>query len=215
MITPRDHDLFAAATSAFDRLDPVIGRFTRPGRALDVRIANSLPRRQQVIDMRDKHYRDTLTGLGVPLWDAYDENAVQLLCTEDDRPVGSLRLTANTSDSGDLQDDFLGVSSVVEPGRFAVVGRALVVPELRTSGVLTAVVHAACRWWLRHGGSTRLVVTCLSATVPAAVAFGGRVLTEPLPLGPLGVPVVLVEVDARRAVDNGCRWLRRHGWSVA
>ncbi|MEV6607346.1 hypothetical protein [Kutzneria sp. NPDC051319] len=215
MIAPRDHDLFAAATSAFDRLDPVIGCYGRPGRALDVRIANSLPRRLQVMEMRDKHYRDTLTGLGVPVWDSYDEDAVQLLCTEDDRPVGSLRLTANTEHSGDLHDDFSGVRSVVAPGRFAVVGRALVVPEQRAHGVLTAVVHAACRWWLRHGDSARLVVTCLSATVPAAVAFGGRVLTEPLPLGPCGVPVVLVEVDARRAVDNGCRWLGQHGWSVA
>jgi hypothetical protein len=214
VITPRDHDLFAAATSAFDRLDPVIGRYGQAGRALDVRIANSLPRRLQVLEMRDKHYRDTLVGLGVPVWDSYDEDAVQLLCTEDDRPVGSLRLTLNTEVSGDLHDDFAGVASVVGPGRFAVVGRALVVPELRTSGVLTAVVHAACRWWLRHGGSSRLVVTSLSATAPAAVAFGGRVLTGPLPLGPHGVPVVLVEVDARRAVDNGCRWLGRRGWSV-
>ena len=215
MITPRDHDLFAAATSAFDRLDPVIGRYGRPGRALDVRIANSLPRRLQVMEMRDKHYRDTLTALGVPVWDAYDEDAVQLLCAEDDRPVGSLRLTVNTAVSGDLHDDFVGVSAVVDSGPFAVVGRALVVPELRTAGVLTAMVHAACRWWLRHGESSRLVVTCLSATVPAAVAFGGRVIVGPLPLGPLGIPVVLVEVDARRAVDNGGRWLGRHGWSVA
>jgi len=214
VITPRDHDLFAAATSAFDRLDPVIGRYERPGRALDVRIATSLPRRQQVFEMRDKHYRDTLSALGVPVWDAYDEDAVQLLCTEDDRPVGSLRLTVNTSVSGDLHDDFAGLSSIVEPGPFAVVGRALVVPELRTAGVLTAVVHASCRWWLRHGDSSRLVVTCLSATVPAAVAFGGRVISSPLPLGPLGVPVVLVEVDAQRAVDNGARWLGRRGWSV-
>ena len=215
MIAPRDHDLFAAATRAFDRLDPVIGHYRGPERALDVRIANSLPRRQQVVRMRDQHYRDTLTGLGVPLWDGYDENAVQLLCTVDDEPVGCLRLTANTEHGGDLHDDFANVRSVLAPGRFAVVGRALVVPELRSCGVLHAVVHAACRWWLRHSGSTRMVVTCLAKTVPAAVAFGGRILTEPLSLGPNGVPVVLVEVDARRAVDIGCRWLARHGWSVA
>lgn len=214
MITPRCHDLFAAATRAFDRLDPVIGRYGSPGRALDVRIANSLPRRQQVIRMRDQHYRDTLTGLGVPVWDAYDENAVQVLCTVDDRPVGCLRLTANTEHGGDLHDDFENVRSVVEPGRFAVIGRALVVPEQRSCGVLQAAVHAACRWWLRHG-SPRLVVTCLSATVPAAVAFGGKVLTGPIPLGPNRVPVVLVEVDAQRAVHNGDRLLDRHGWSVA
>jgi hypothetical protein len=211
VIIPRDHDLFAAATRAFDRLDPVIGRYRYAGRALDVRIANSLPRRQQVIRMRDEHYRDTLTGLGVPVWDGHDEDAVQLLCTSGDRAVGTLRL----SGEDDLHDDFAGVRSVLGSGSFAVVGRALVVPELRSCGVLQAVVHAACRWWLAHGRGARLVVTCLAATVPSAVAFGGRVLTEPLLLGPNRVPVVLVEVDAQTAVDDGCRWLGRHGWSVA
>lgn len=215
MIAARDHDLFAAAARAFDRLDPVIGRYGRPERALDVRIANSLPRRQQVIRLRDQHYRDTLTGLGVPVWDAYDEDAVQLLCTSGDEPVGCLRLTANTEHSGDLHDDFPGVGAVVGPGLFALIGRALVVPELRSRGIFQAVVHAAARWWLRHSGSPRLVVTCLSATVPTAVAFGGRVLTDAIPLGPNRVPVVLVEVDAQQAVHNGGQALDRHGWSVA
>jgi hypothetical protein len=213
MIAPREHDLFAAAARAFDRIDPVIGRYGRPGRELEVRIANGLPRRQQVMGMRDRHYRETLADLGVPVWDQYDEDAVQVLCTEGGEPVGSLRLTENTPGDGDLSDDFDDVRAVLGAGPFAVVGRALVVPERRSCGVLRAVVHAACRW-LDLAGRSRIVVTCLLGTLPAVLSFGGKTLTEPLRLGPRQIPVVLVELDAATAVEFGADWFRAHGWSV-
>ena len=214
MIAPREHDLFAAAALALDRMDPVIGTYGKVDGELEVRIANSLPRRQQVIQMRDRHYRDTLADLGVPVWDQYDEDAVQVLCTDAGEPVGSLRLTDNTAWRGDLSDDFDNVRGVLGTGPFAVVGRALVVPEQRSCGVFQAAVHAACHW-LHRAGRSRIVVTCLLASIPAVLSFGGKTLTEPLRLGPRRIPVVLVELDAATAVETGARWLRAHGWSLA
>lgn len=214
MITPREHDLVPAAARAFDRMDPVIGSYTGRGRRLDVRIAVSLPRRQQVLAMRVEHYQSTLASLGVAAWDQHDESAVQMLCCEADRPVGSLRLVPNTRDSGDLVDDFGDLREVVSPAAFAMFGRALVVPERRASGVFPAIVHAASTWWRRNVPAKRMLLTSLLNTVPACSALGAKVLSAPLRLGPQRIQVVLMEVDLDQTIERAQRWLTGHGWSL-
>jgi len=215
---PRESDLFGAATREFDLIDPEIARYAGNGCVLEVRAANSLPRRMDVLNMRTAFYEPTLTRLGVSTWDAYDERAaVHLLCVEQGRPVGSIRVVHNAGEGTELHDDFGCPDDLVpRQGRpFVTFGRELVVPHRRGAGISLVLVHAACLWCRRYSEVDTLRVVSLCERAEAVQRLGVRPLTEVLPLGPGRVPVVVLDGEVSHVFELATRGLRAAGWSVA
>ncbi|GAA4021217.1 hypothetical protein GCM10022247_51750 [Allokutzneria multivorans] len=221
---PREKDLFDRSAAAFDALDPRIAVYRKQDRELVLRVANSLPRRKEVLDMRQRHYEPTLRRIGVTAWDAYDERAAQFLCHEHkaqapELPVGGMRIVPNTLAWGEVRDDFgdlreLLPDEVVTSGAFAVVGREVVVPSHRSLGVSATLVHAALSWWGARTGARRLVLTSLASASPAARFFGAEPVTGPVPLGPGRVPVIVMTVELATARERAESWLRGRGWAI-
>ncbi|MCP3803272.1 hypothetical protein NLX83_28740 [Allokutzneria sp. A3M-2-11 16] len=221
---PREKDLFDRTAAAFDALDPLIAVYRKQDRELLLRIANSLPRRNDVLEMRRRHYESTLHRIGVTAWDAYDERAAQFLCLERKPqvpalPVGSMRIVPNTPDWGEVRDDFgelreLLPEDVLAGGGFTVVGREVVIPSHRSLGVSAALVHASLKWWAARTPVRRLVLTSLASASSAARFFGAEPVTGPLPLGPGRVPVIVMTVELETARERAESWLRGRGWEI-
>ena len=220
---PREKDLFDRSAAAFDALDPLIAVYRKQDRELLLRVANSLPRRNDVLEMRRRHYESTLRRIGVTVWDAYDERAAQFLCLErkprgpeSGLPVGSMRIVPNTPGWGELRDDFGErlPEDVVAGGGFSVVGREVVIPSHRSLGVSAALVHASLCWWGARTGTRRLVLTSLASASSAARFFGAQPVTGPLPLGPGRVPVIMMTVELDTARERAESWLRGRGWAI-
>ncbi|MFB9903098.1 hypothetical protein [Allokutzneria oryzae] len=223
---PREKDLFDRSAAAFCALDPLIATYRKQDRELLLRVANSVPRRKDVLEMRSRHYEATLRRLGVTVWDPYDERAAQFLCLErrrlnpaPEQPVGSMRIVPNTLAWGEVHDDFGDLTSllpreIVADGSFAVVGREVVVPSHRSLGVSAALVHAALTWWGERTGARTLVLTSLASASSAARFFGAEPVTESVPLGPGRVPVIMMTVELAHARERAEAWLRGRGWKI-
>ncbi|SDM50790.1 hypothetical protein [Allokutzneria albata] len=222
----REKDLFDRSAAALDALDPLIAVYRKQDRELLLRVANSLPRRNDVLEMRRRHYESMLHRLGVAVWDAYDERAAQFLCLERkakapgaELPVGSMRIVPNTPVWGELRDDFgelreLLPEEAAPGGGFTVVGREVVIPSHRSLGVSAALVHASLTWWAARTRARRLVLTSLASASSAARFFGAQPVTEPLPLGPGRVPVIVMTVELDTARERAESWLRGRGWVI-
>ncbi|HKS47161.1 MAG TPA: hypothetical protein VJT49_19030 [Amycolatopsis sp.] len=182
-----------------------------------VRVANSLPRLAEVLNMRTTYYQSTLTRLGVSTWDGHDERAAaHLVCVEDGRLVGSIRVRFNVGSDTELHDDFGCPDQLVPEGGlpFFTFGRELVVPDRRGSGVSLALVHAACMWCRARSEVDTLRVVTLQQYAEWAQRLGVRPLTCVLPLGPARVPVVVMGGEVSHVLDHAARHLPAANWSV-
>jgi GNAT superfamily N-acetyltransferase len=195
-------------------MDHVIARYGRAGRELVVRIANSLPRRVDILEMRTRYYESTLADLGVSVWDHYDEQAVHLLCTENGEAVGSLRICLNTVDRGELHDDFGQLTGLLPTwcDQFVMFSRELVLPSRRATGVATALVHAGCRWWLHQSKVRHLVATCQAKAAGALERLGLEHVTGVLQLGPRQVSTVVMAAEVVHVLKRAQSRLSRHEW---
>ncbi|GAB2724722.1 hypothetical protein [Kitasatospora kifunensis] len=211
----RDHSTAAEVGRHLATRDAALVDYTRAGVTRTIRLADTTPSRAQILRMRESHYQDTLAELGVPVWDAHDEGAVHLLCTQQAEPVGSLRVTHNQLGRGDVYEDFPQVDQLLGgEGEFLAFARELVVPQQRGQEVTTALVHAACLWWRAHSPIRRVVYTGLVRPGRTPAFFGAAAVTPPLPLGPGAIPVVLCTAWLDTAIDATARRLARTGWSI-
>jgi len=199
-------------------MDIEIASYVRDGRVVAVRMANSLPRRTEVLNLRTSYYESTLRQLGVATWDGHDERAAaHLLCLEDDRAVASIRVVLNIGERTELHDDFGRPDELIpRPGRpFVTFGRQLVTPDRRGTGMSAVLVHAACLWCGRHSDVEALRVVSLFERAAAVEELGMRRLTGVLPLGPGRTPVVVLGGEVSGVFTVATQRLRAAGWSVA
>jgi len=182
-------------------------------RTLVVSIANTPSLRNEIYNIRNEHYADTLRSIGVPTWDKYDAIATHFVCVDGKAVVASMRGLVNTCTWGEVFDDFPDLSQLLHGfPHFLSFSRELVVPNHRLSSVTVVLAHAATSWWLSFGEQLDIVSVSLLPAVRGAMSFGFVPASEVRHLGRNNVPVQLIRASLHQVADRAASVLKRRGW---
>lgn len=196
---------------------PVVFDARRGGRVLRVEklsdFASDTERRALVETLR------TDDGYPLPLasWDSDDEEGIVVLCREGDRALGSVRLVKRQA--SDERWLYMPATMVRRlPGGaegFAFAERLVVRREARSLEVLSVLLYATAQWGVQSlPGVTEFAAVIEPGTAPLITWFGGRQLSESVPLHGLGIDGVLMGGQITETASRIGDIIAARGWQV-
>ena len=197
--------------------EPASTTFVRRGLRVDVAAVRGSAAERTLVELRTRHYRAVLDGLGVPVWDGYDAEALHFVCSVAGTPVAAMRSTWDDLGGGEAVHDFPDLAERL-PDRvtdFLYLSRQLVVPDLRRLGLPAVLAYAAATWWWSAQPRPGYALAAgRASTLGTARGLGGSLLAGPARIGPARTPIFLLGAPVAVLAGHAGHLLNRLGWAA-